>query len=81
MIFIILKKILQIKKIKKAIVNYIFTFAHKVANGHKLKMKQTCGGISSAKDTHAGFSRRKIYRPPVHPLVKAYEFSKTKPNY
>ena len=66
---------------KKAIVNCIFTFAHEAAYGHKLKMKQTCDGISSTKDTHAGFSKRKIYRPPVHPLVKAYEFSKTKPNY
>ena len=33
-----LKKILQIKKIKKAIVNYIFTFAHEAANGHKNKL-------------------------------------------
>ena len=37
-----------------------FAFAHEAANTHKLKMKQTCGGISSAKDAHAGFLKRKI---------------------
>ena len=37
-----------------------FAFAHEAENRLKLKMKQTRGGISSAKDAHAGFLKRKI---------------------